>query len=103
MSDSAIGARRPSDATARLRRRFVSGLQFALDPFQLEAFDVLDGGSSVLVSAPTGSGKTLVAEYAISQTLARGTKSFYTTPLKALSNQKYRELCTAHGLSLIHI
>ena len=97
MSDPAIGARRPSDAAARLRRRFVADLHFALDPFQLEALDVLDGGSSVLVSAPTGSGKTLVAEYAISQTLARGTKSFYTTPLKALSNQKYRELCTAHG------
>ena len=76
-------------ATARLRRRFVRDLHFAPDPFQLEAFDALDGGSSVLVSAPTGSGKTLVAEYAICQTLARGTKAFYTTPLKALSNQKY--------------
>ena len=53
--------------------------------------------SSVLVSAPTGSGKTLVAEYAIAATLARGTKVFYTTPLKALSNQKYRDLCAAHG------
>jgi superfamily II RNA helicase len=97
LNDPAIGPRRPGDAAGRSRRRFVSELHFALDPFQAEALDVLDGGSSVLVSAPTGSGKTLVAEYAISQTLARGTKSFYTTPLKALSNQKYRELCTAHG------
>jgi superfamily II RNA helicase len=75
----------------------MAGLHFPADPFQIEAFDVLDGGSSVLVSAPTGSGKTLVAEYAISQTLARRTKVFYTTPLKALSNQKYRDLCIAHG------
>ncbi len=97
MSDPPIGTPPSSDATARLRRRFVRDLHFAPDPFQLEAFDALDGGSSVLVSAPTGSGKTLVAEYAICQTLARGTKAFYTTPLKALSNQKYRELCAAHG------
>ena len=95
MSDPAVA--RGGDAVARGRRRFLADLHFAPDPFQLEAFDVLDGGSSVLVSAPTGSGKTLVAEYAICQTLARGTKAFYTTPLKALSNQKYRELCTAHG------
>ena len=97
MSDPAIGADLPSDAAAGRRRRFVGELHFPPDPFQLEAFDALDGGSSVLVSAPTGSGKTLVAEYAICQTLARGTKAFYTTPLKALSNQKYKELCTAHG------
>jgi len=97
LSDRAIGAGAPSDAVARLRRRFLADLHFPPDPFQIEAFDVLDSGSSVLVSAPTGSGKTLVAEYSICQTLARGTKAFYTTPLKALSNQKYRELCTAHG------
>jgi superfamily II RNA helicase len=96
LSELATGSR-PSDAAAARRRRFVSDLHFSLDSFQLEAFDVLDAGSSVLVSAPTGSGKTLIAEYAISQTLARGTKAFYTTPLKALSNQKYRELCAAHG------
>jgi superfamily II RNA helicase len=96
LSGPAIGAG-GDPAVARLRRGFLADLHFPPDPFQLEAFDVLDGGGSVLVSAPTGSGKTLVAEYAICQTLARGTKAFYTTPLKALSNQKYRELCTAHG------
>ncbi|MGH9045823.1 MAG: DEAD/DEAH box helicase, partial [Acidimicrobiales bacterium] len=97
MTGRAIGTGGPSDATARQRRRFVGDLHFPPDPFQLEAFDVLDGGGSVLVSAPTGSGKTLVAEYAIHRTLAQGTKAFYTTPLKALSNQKYKELCAAHG------
>jgi len=97
LSDPAVGAQTPSETATRLRRSFLRDLHFAPDPFQLEAFDALDAGSSVLVSAPTGSGKTLVAEYAICQTLARGTKAFYTTPLKALSNQKYRELCAAHG------
>jgi len=91
-----IGGGRGEDP-ARLRRRFLADVHFPLDPFQVEAFDVLDSGSSVLVSAPTGSGKTLIAEYAIARTLARSTKSFYTTPLKALSNQKYKELCAAHG------
>src|SRR5690606_21986682 len=60
-----------------------------LDPFQRDAFDAVDAGESVLVAAPTGSGKTLVAEYAIEAALARGEKAFYTTPLKALSNQKF--------------
>ena len=57
-----------------------------------DALDALDAGDSVLVAAPTGSGKTLVAEYAIERALAGGGKVFYTTPLKALSNQKYGDL-----------
>jgi len=64
---------------------------FPLDPFQLEAIDALNIGHSVVVSAPTGSGKTLVGEYAIHRALAHGRKVFYTTPLKALSNQKLRD------------
>ncbi|CAK6691156.1 DEAD/DEAH box helicase [Synechococcus sp. CBW1107] len=64
---------------------------FSLDPFQLEAIDALNQGHSVVVSAPTGSGKTLVGEYAIHRALAHGQKVFYTTPLKALSNQKLRD------------
>jgi ATP-dependent RNA helicase HelY len=79
------------------RSRFVGALPFPPDPFQLQAFDALDAGHSVLVSAPTGSGKTLVAEYAVARALAAGAKAFYTTPLKALSNQKYLELADAHG------
>ncbi len=95
MSNGASGT--AGSDRAALRGPFLQNLRFAPDPFQLEAFDALESGSSVLVSAPTGSGKTLVAEYAISRTLAHGTKVFYTTPLKALSNQKYRDLCAAHG------
>jgi superfamily II RNA helicase len=64
---------------------------FPLDGFQLEAIDALNQGHSVVVSAPTGSGKTLVGEYAIHRALAHGQKVFYTTPLKALSNQKLRD------------
>jgi ATP-dependent RNA helicase HelY len=90
----------PPDAQAsqdRVRSRFVSGLGFALDRFQTEALDALDAGHSVVVAAPTGSGKTVVGEYAVARALAAGAKAFYTTPLKALSNQKYGELVRRHG------
>ena len=70
---------------------------FPLDPFQLEAIDALNQGHSVVVSAPTGSGKTLVGEYAIYRALAHGQKVFYTTPLKALSNQKLRDFRAQFG------
>jgi ATP-dependent RNA helicase HelY len=79
------------------RPAFEAGLGFALDPFQRRALDALDAGQSVLVAAPTGSGKTIVAEYAATLALASGTKAFYTTPLKALSNQKYGDLVEVHG------
>ena len=70
---------------------------FELDPFQLRAIEALDRGSSVLVAAPTGSGKTVVAEHAVASALAAGGKAFYTTPIKALSNQKYGDLVRRHG------
>ena len=70
---------------------------FPLDDFQLEAIDALDQGHSVVVSAPTGSGKTLVGEYAIHRALSHGQKVFYTTPLKALSNQKLRDFRDQFG------
>ncbi|HEX3542738.1 MAG TPA: DEAD/DEAH box helicase [Acidimicrobiales bacterium] len=79
------------------RSAFATSLGFQLDPFQLVALDALDAGSSVVVAAPTGSGKTVVAEYAIARALAEGKKVFYTTPLKALSNQKYGDLVRRHG------
>ena len=79
------------------RRDFVNGLGFALDNFQIEAIDSIDQDVNVLVSAPTGSGKTLIANYAIGRTLERGERAFYTTPLKALSNQKYHELSGIFG------
>ena len=82
---------------SEVRSRFLAGLGFAADDFQLRAIDALDAGRSVLVAAPTGSGKTVVAEYAVALALAAGRKVFYTTPLKALSNQKYGDLVRVHG------
>jgi ATP-dependent RNA helicase HelY len=79
------------------RTGLLSGYDFPLDPFQIRAIDALDGGRSVLVAAPTGSGKTLVAEYAVATALATGGKAFYTAPIKALSNQKYADLARRHG------
>jgi len=79
------------------RGAFESSLKFPLDDFQRRALDAIDAGDSVLVAAPTGSGKTLIAEYAAACAISRGTKTFYTTPLKALSNQKYGDLVEAHG------
>ncbi len=70
---------------------------FELDDFQLQAIDALNQGYSVVVSAPTGSGKTLVGEYAIYRAIAHGQKVFYTTPLKALSNQKLRDFRSQFG------
>jgi superfamily II RNA helicase len=77
--------------------RFQDRQSFPLDTFQLEAIDALYRGKSVLVTAPTGSGKTIVAEYAIFDALDRGLKLIYTTPLKALSNQKFRDLTEEYG------
>ena len=65
---------------------------FALDPFQAISVACLERGDSVLVSAHTSAGKTVVAEYAIAMALRDGSRVIYTSPIKALSNQKYREL-----------
>jgi superfamily II RNA helicase len=70
---------------------------FQLDDFQKQAIAALAAGKSVVVCAPTGSGKTLVGEYAIYRALARGKRVFYTTPLKALSNQKFRDFQAQFG------
>lgn len=80
-----------------VRTRFLETRAYPLDRFQVEALDALDEGRSVLVSAPTGSGKTVVAEYAIHLALERHVKAYYTTPLKALSNQKFADLRKLHG------
>jgi ATP-dependent RNA helicase HelY len=70
---------------------------FELDEFQLSAFRAIENDKNVLVSAPTGSGKTVVADFGIFLTQRRGLRSIYTTPVKALSNQKYRELIERFG------
>ncbi len=70
---------------------------FPLDDFQREAIEALDADRSVVVCAPTGSGKTLIGEYAIHRALARGKRVLYTTPLKALSNQKLRDFRDRFG------
>jgi superfamily II RNA helicase len=70
---------------------------FELDRFQLQAFNALNQGKSVVVCAPTGSGKTLIGEYAIHRARKSGGRVFYTTPLKALSNQKFRDFRAEFG------
>ncbi len=82
-------------------RRFAARYPFALDAFQITAIDALASGGSVLVAAPTGSGKTVVAEYAVERALELGGKCFYTTPLKALSNQKFGDFVARHGAARV--
>jgi len=76
---------------------FKESLDFDLDDFQLTACRALVAGRGVLVAAPTGAGKTIVGEFAVFLALSRGHKAFYTTPIKALSNQKYQELARKYG------
>ena len=96
-------------AAARVRReqeqsplgRFVASLQFEPDDFQLEAMQAVAEGHGVLVAAPTGAGKTVVGEFAVDLALRTGRKAFYTTPIKALSNQKYADLVAVHGADAV--
>ncbi|GAA3710259.1 hypothetical protein GCM10022399_28910 [Terrabacter ginsenosidimutans] len=76
---------------------FAAQLEFPLDDFQTEACRAVEEGRGVLVAAPTGAGKTIVGEFAVHMALATGRKAFYTTPIKALSNQKYTDLVRVHG------
>ncbi len=78
-------------------RRFLEGEPFEPDGFQVEAIRAVERGVSVVVTAPTGSGKTLIAEAAAAIALAAGKRTFYTTPIKALSNQKYRDFVGRYG------
>ena len=77
--------------------RFAESFPFELDPFQIEACHALEDGKGVLVAAPTGAGKTIVGEFAVDLVINSGGKCFYTTPIKALSNQKYQELSYKYG------
>lgn len=80
---------------------FVSKLPFVPDRFQIEALDAIDDGMSVVVTAPTGAGKTLVADGAIAVSIAAGSRAFYTTPIKALSNQKFNDLVAEYGANTV--
>lgn len=77
--------------------RFADRIPFELDAFQQDANEALEAGSNVLVAAPTGAGKTVVADFAIYLAQQRNVKAFYTTPIKALSNQKYHDLVDMYG------
>ena len=76
---------------------------FKLDKFQEEAISTIRKGKSVIVCAPTGAGKTVIAEQAINDALKQGKKVFYTTPLKALSNQKFHEFQERYGADKVGI
>lgn len=90
-------ARKISTAGYPRFEAFRDGFDFELDDFQIEASLALEKGDGVLVAAPTGAGKTIVGEFAIHLALATGKKAFYTTPIKALSNQKYHDLVATYG------
>jgi ATP-dependent RNA helicase HelY len=87
----------PTDTPDQLIAAFGADYGFALDDFQLAGISALIEGRSTLVCAPTGAGKTVVGEFAIWHALRRGRKCFYTTPIKALSNQKYGDLVERYG------
>ncbi len=80
---------------------FLNQLEFKPDDFQLEAMGAIEQGHSVVVCSPTGSGKTLIAEFAAFKAVEEGRKIFYTTPLKALSNQKFNDFKAAYGESTV--
>ena len=95
----------PAERYAAARRRarstdladFEATLPFALDDYQREGCQAVADGHSVLVAAPTGAGKTVVGNFAVAHAQRQGRKAYYTTPIKALSNQKYGDLCKIHG------
>ena len=80
-----------------LTREFIEQFDFPFDDFQIAACNAVEDGKGVLVAAPTGAGKTVVGEFAAFSALKRGKKCFYTTPIKALSNQKFTEFVARFG------
>ncbi len=95
--NSSRGARSSVLAESEVIRRFAQQYPFPLDPFQLEAIRALDSGRSVLAAAPTGTGKTVIAEFGIQLAREQGLRCLYTSPIKALSNQKFRDWRARYG------
>ncbi len=93
-------ARPPEPAEAQPPGTITRWRGYELSRFQIEAVAAIRGGHNVLVSAPTGAGKTLVAEYAIHDAVERGRRVVYTAPIKALSNQKYRDFRAVPGMDV---
>ncbi len=99
----------PAESYAKHKQRskfpatsaFANSFPFALDDFQIAGCQALEDGKGVLVAAPTGAGKTIVGEFAVELAITSNTKCFYTTPIKALSNQKYSELVQRYGESKV--
>ncbi len=96
-AESYAAARRRQKQQTSALGRFRAGYEFDLDEYQVRACEAVETGAGVLVAAPTGSGKTVVGEFAVQLALEQGRKCFYTTPIKALSNQKFHDLVTRHG------
>ena len=109
MADPEPESPSPAEAYAKFRENqaspllaaFADGYGFAFDDYQREACRHIEAGSGVLVAAPTGAGKTIVGEFAVFLALKNGHKCFYTTPIKALSNQKYADLVRRHGATSV--
>lgn len=91
----------PTDESTSHLAAFTASLSFPLDDFQVKGCRAVEAGQGVLVAAPTGAGKTIVGEFAVHLALATGRKAFYTTPIKALSNQKYHDLVAVHGVGKV--
>jgi len=102
-SPEALSPRPPTPEDQALLEAFRQRYPFALDPFQEQAIHWVLSGESVQVAAPTGAGKTLIAEFAIYRALAAQRRIIYTTPLKALSNQKYSDFMRQYGADLVGI
>ncbi len=96
-ADGGAGADGGADPAYPQLAAFAAGLDFDLDDFQVQGCRAVEQGRGVLVAAPTGAGKTVVGEFAVQLALTTGRKAFYTTPIKALSNQKYADLVRRHG------
>jgi superfamily II RNA helicase len=89
--------------TLFLQEPFLDYLGFKLDKFQEQSVDAINEGKSLIVAAPTGCGKTLIAEYAVEASMKKGKRVIYTAPIKALSNQKYRDFRKRFGDAIVGI